>query len=69
MDRVGQLLVNQQLCESRNRAQRLIKQAKVRYRLLDSDDWSTTTKPSLKPPAEVKISVELGYWLLHGRVF
>ncbi|WP_298634592.1 hypothetical protein [uncultured Umboniibacter sp.] len=35
------------------------KQAKVRYRLLDRDDWSTTTKPSLKLPAEVKISVEL----------
>ena len=59
MDRLDQLLVNQQLCESRNRAQRLIKQAKVRYRLLDSDDWTTATKPSLKLPSEVQISLEL----------
>ncbi|MEQ3695835.1 MAG: TlyA family RNA methyltransferase [Pseudomonadales bacterium] len=59
MDRLDQLLVNQQLCESRNRAQRLIKQAKVHYRLLDSDDWSTATKPSLKLPPEVQISLEL----------
>ena len=59
MDRLDQLLVNQQLCESRNRAQRLIKQAKVRYRLLDSDDWTTATKPSLKLPPEVQISLEL----------
>lgn len=59
MERLDQLLVNQQLCESRNRAQRLIKQAKVRYRSLDSDDWTTTTKPSLKLPADVQISLEL----------
>ncbi|RMA79419.1 TlyA family RNA methyltransferase [Umboniibacter marinipuniceus] len=59
MDRLDQLLVNQKLCDSRNRAQRMIKQGKVRFRLSDSHEWSTASKPSLKLPSDVQLSLEL----------
>ncbi len=55
MQRLDILLVERGLCDSRARAQRLIKEGRVR---INQGDWLVATKPGLKLATDIPIDIE-----------